>query len=60
MPLIQPPSDLGYGLEPHDLIYSVPGSAVRGAGTGGVAGVYPGWCGMGGYQEGAIPGTNQY
>ena len=56
-PLIRPSSELADRLEPHDLIYSaVPVVRQCWVPGGGVAGVYPGW-GLGGYQEGAIPGT---
>ena len=58
-PLMSPPSELGYRLEPHDTIWS-PGHrgmqdgtlARRGGGVPGVA--VAGW-----YWEGGIPGTNQ-
>ena len=59
-PLIRPPSELGDGFEPHDLIYSA-GLTVRGVllhlpGTASRGGV-PGVVQLGGYLGGAIPGT---
>ena len=58
VPLIRPRSELSYRFEPHDYIYSaVPARAPAGQSRRAVAGV-PGVRGLGGYREGAIPGTN--
>ena len=57
VPLIGLRSELSYGLEPHDHIWSMPRTAVRQYQSGGRAGVYPGWWGTGVDLEGAIPGT---
>ena len=51
-PLIWSPSDLSDRLEPHDTIYSAV-QTMRAADVAlAVVGVYPGWCGLGGYREG--------
>ena len=50
-----PRSELSYGSEPHDHIYSVPAAAVRGGADYGHGGeVYPG-CGWVGTWEGYYP-----
>ena len=59
VPLIRPPSELGYRLEPHDhILVAGLAAAVLGA-AAAVAGVYPGVVRQGGYWEGAIPGSTQ-
>ena len=56
-PLICPSSELLYGLEPHDYIYSaVPHRTEHGVDCRG-GGVYPGWCRLVGTGRGTIPGT---
>ena len=61
VPLIRLSSELADGLEPHDHIYSpdtARAAAVQcGSGVRWGGGV-PGVCAVGGYREGAIPGTN--
>ena len=52
-------SELLDGLEPHGLIWSMAPIRTRVAVVRVGEGVYPGWCGWGGYREGTIPGTTQ-
>ena len=57
VPLIGPSSELTDGSEPHGHIpqrgqHGVPGQLVACR-----HGVYPGWCRLGGYREGGIPGN---
>ena len=59
VPLKGSPSELSYGLEPHDLNIPLYRTAVRQYQSGGREEVYPGWCRLGGTGEGAIPGTTQ-
>ena len=56
-PLICLGSELSYRFEPHGLFCSAGLHAWSMSVPAGVAGVYPGWCRLGGYQGGTIPGT---
>ena len=57
-PLMCPPSELAYGSEPHDHIWSMVHRGVQsGTLASGEVGV-PGVVQLGGYREVAIPGTN--
>ena len=56
-PLIEAPSELSYRLEPHGHIYTSVRQSRPLSQRAWWEGVYPGWCWLGGYMEGAIPGT---
>ena len=50
VPLIRSPSELFDRLEPHDHIYSAVRTREHLRGSHGAAGVYPGWCRLGGWE----------
>ena len=57
VPLMWVPSELSYGLEPHDQFIPDLGPDHDRAVQCGWEGVYPGWGSWVGYWEGSIPGT---
>ena len=57
-PLIWSPSELSYGLEPHDLFLRCPGACCCMTAVQGVGEVYPGVVPAGCTGRVAIPGTN--